>query len=189
MDEMVPLAVCMQNGEVTGLSEDDESAMYYATICQLKSANFHHYEISNFCQRGYASRHNLNYWEAGDYLGLGAGAVSFKAGQRYRNIPQVDQYTQNLLIQDAHPPREIMESLEGLELWIDAMLMGLRMIQGINTVTFIERFGIDPIKTFAKAVTDSLEEGLMEYVPPWLRLTSRGYFLSNRVFVRIMEAI
>lgn len=187
MDETVPLAVRVQNGEMVGLPEEDEAEMYYTTIHQLISAGYQHYEISNFCRPGFASRHNLNYWEAGEYLGLGAGAVSFKVGQRYRNLPRIDQYMQNLLIQHRPPPREVMESLEGIELSIDAILMGLRMIQGINVKEFTERFGLDPMTTFTKAITESQKEGLVEYHTPWLRLTSRGYFLSNRVFVRIME--
>ena len=188
MDEMVPLAVRLHNQELAGLSEEDESEMYYVANRYLKSAGYQHYEISNFCRPGAASRHNLNYWEAGEYLGIGAGAVSFKGGQRYRNLPQIEQYTQNLLIQHRDPPREVMESLEGMELGIDAMIMGLRMTRGVNVEEFEQRFRIRPLKTFANAIKKSREEGLLEFDYPWLRLTSQGYFLSNRVFVRIMES-
>lgn len=188
MDEMVPLAVRLSNKEIEGLTEEDEAAMYYAAIRHLKSAGYHHYEISNFCRPGAASRHNLNYWEAGEYLGIGAGAVSFQDGRRYRNIPQISQYIQNLLSEHHDPPREVMETMEGIELGIDAMIMGLRMTRGVNIQEFANRFEIDPLTVFQNAISKSCQEGLLEFNAPWLRLTYKGYFLSNRVFVRILES-
>ncbi len=187
MDEMVPLALRIQDGEIESLSEEDEADMYYLAIHSLKRAGYLHYEISNFCQPGYASRHNLTYWEAGEYLGIGAGAVTFKGGQRYRNLPRIDQYSQSLLVKETSPPREILEVLVGLELAIDAMMMGLRTMRGINIEKFAERFRIDPMVIFGKAITESIKEGLLELNEPWLKLTPRGYFLSNRVFLRLME--
>lgn len=188
MDEMVPLAVRLQNKEIEGLSEEDEAAMYYSAINHLKNAGYHHYEISNFCRPGSESRHNLNYWEAGEYLGIGAGAVSFQNGRRYRNIPEISQYIRSLVYERHDPPREVMESMEGTELGIDAMIMGLRMTCGVNVPEFANRFGIDPLVVFQNAISKSCEEGLLEFSYPWLRLTSKGYFLSNRVYVRIMES-
>lgn len=190
MDEKVPLALRLQKGEISALPEEDESDMYYAAVDHLRHAGYQHYEISNFCRPGASCRHNLNYWEAGDYLGLGAGAVSFKGGVRYRNLPQIQQYIENLLSKDREPPREVMESLTSREqLGCDAMIMGLRMTRGINVDEFEKRFGLRPLTAFADAVEKSREEGLLEYGHPWLRLTRQGYFLSNRVFVRILDAI
>ncbi len=190
MEETVPLALRLQKGEVSALPEEDESDMYYAAVDLLKHEGYQHYEISNFCRPGRACRHNLNYWEAGDYLGLGAGAVSFKGGVRYRNLPQIRQYIENLLSKGQEPPREVMESLTSRDqAGCDAMIMGLRMTRGVNVDEFEKRFGLQPLAVFADALEKSREEGLLEYNHPWLRLTRRGYFLSNRVFVRILDAI
>ncbi|MGE5544271.1 MAG: oxygen-independent coproporphyrinogen III oxidase, partial [Bacillota bacterium] len=71
---------------------------------------------------------------------------------------------------------------------IDAMIMGLRMTRGVNVQEFEERFGIKPLTVFENAIKKSQEENLLEFESPWLRLTRPGYFLSNRVFVRIMES-
>ena len=51
--------------------------MYYAALEKMKAHGYVHYEISNFAKRGYESVHNLNYWDRGEYLGVGAGAHSF----------------------------------------------------------------------------------------------------------------
>ena len=188
MEEMVPLALRLQKGEVAALPEEEESDMYYAAVNRL-SMQVINTTIPNFC-RPAACRHNLNYWEAGDYLGIGAGAVSFRGGVRYRNLPEIRQYIRSLLYQDRDPPREVMESLISKEqLGCDAMIMGLRMTQGVNADEFEKRFGLQPLTVFAAALQQSREEGLLEYDHPWLRLTRRGYFLSNRVFVRLLEAI
>ncbi len=190
MEETVPLALRLQKGELSALPEEDEADMYYAAVSCLEHAGYQHYEISNFCRPEAACRHNLNYWEAGDYLGIGAGAVSFRGGVRYRNLPEIRQYIRSLLYQDRDPPREVMESLISKEqLGCDAMIMGLRMTQGVNADEFEKRFGLQPLTVFAAALQQSREEGLLEYDHPWLRLTRRGYFLSNRVFVRLLEAI
>ena len=71
---------------------------------------------------------------------------------------------------------------------IDAMIMGLRMTRGVNIQEFANRFEIDPLTVFQNAISKSCQEGLLEFNAPWLQLTSKGYFLSNQVFVRILES-
>ncbi len=61
--------------------------MYYAALEKMKAHGYLHYEISNFAKPGYESVHNLNYWDRGEYLGVGAGAHSFFKGNRTGNMP------------------------------------------------------------------------------------------------------
>ncbi len=69
--------------------------MYYHTIDRLAKAGYRHYEISNFAKTGFECRHNLNYWDRGQYLGIGAGAHSFigeqknRERERYRQVYRV----------------------------------------------------------------------------------------------------
>ncbi|NLB17485.1 MAG: radical SAM family heme chaperone HemW [Syntrophomonadaceae bacterium] len=188
MEETVPLATDIKKGRWQSMSEEEEADMYYAMLSFLRANNYQHYEISNFCTPGLSSRHNLNYWEGGSYIGLGAGAVSFWEGQRYQNIPDINSYIENLS-QGSYPPRQVLESLEGIALAVDAMIMGLRMTRGINITNLSCRLGLDIMELFHQPINIGAEEGLLELNGPWLRLTQRGYFLSNRVFVQMLDVL
>ncbi|HEX9787636.1 MAG TPA: radical SAM family heme chaperone HemW, partial [Candidatus Binatia bacterium] len=65
-------------GRMKSLSEDEEIAMAELIETKCSGAGLSRYEISNYSRRGWHSRHNVNYWRGGDYLGLGAGAHSYK---------------------------------------------------------------------------------------------------------------
>ena len=65
--------------------EDAVMAMFELAQEVLSANGYRQYEISNYCRRGFACVHNINYWENGSYLGLGAGAVSCFSGVRIKN--------------------------------------------------------------------------------------------------------
>ncbi len=65
-------------GRMKSLGEEEEIAMAEMIQEKLSGAGLSRYEISNYARRGWHSRHNVNYWRSGDYLGLGAGAHSYR---------------------------------------------------------------------------------------------------------------
>ena len=69
--------------------------MYYDGLDYLQGEGYQHYEISNFSRPDYACRHNLIYWQAYEYLGLGAGAVTFRDAQRSMNRAELMTYLNN----------------------------------------------------------------------------------------------
>lgn len=181
MDENVPLARLIAEGSLKGLSEDEEAELYEVTIETLAENGFHHYEIANFALPGRECRHNLNYWRQGEYLGLGPGAVSFIDGRRYRNIPDVRAYIENLS-SGISPPREELETMGERELAAEALMLGLRMTAGVDVEKFEERFGVSVFERFCEAIRKGLEDGLLEYQKPILKLARKGLFLSNSIF-------
>jgi len=75
------------------LNNDDQSAEYFKfVIGSLETNNFHQYEISNFAKPKKESIHNLNYWQGGDYIGLGIGAHSHQEGKRAWNVSKLSDY-------------------------------------------------------------------------------------------------
>lgn len=187
LEPEVPLAVQVERGDITMSGEDLEADMYYRAVDLLTTAGFEHYELSNFARPGFRCRHNVNYWKAGSYLGLGAGAVSCSGGRRWQNLPDVADYIQRLT-RSAKPAAELLERMNPDEIAVDAIILGLRMIEGIDTEDYRQRFGINPLEHFAVAILSGVEAGLLEYSPPFLKLTRRGYFLSNRVFREFMTS-
>ena len=106
-------------------------AMDQAAQAILSDAGYDQYEISNYAKPGFACRHNLLYWTNGDYLGLGPSAQSFVQGVRFGNVANLTAYQEELalgrlLIQDR-------TSLTKEEQLRDAVIFGLRLVQGIPT--------------------------------------------------------
>ena len=71
-------------GQLTMPPDDFQRELFEITINTLTGAGYEHYEISNYAKPGKQSRHNLNYWVNGEYIGLGAGASSTFNGERYQ---------------------------------------------------------------------------------------------------------
>ena len=118
------------------LLDDDETAAQEDEIREfLQSRGFYRYEISNFAQKGFESRHNLLYWSYGSWLGIGAGAASFiaKTGLHSRYADDVKAFIEGSGLSSYRPTET--------ELAEEFLLMGLRKKDGININDFNELFG------------------------------------------------
>lgn len=97
----------------------------------LRRAGFQRYEISNYAKPGYLCRHNLLYWTDGAYLGLGPSAQSYVNGSRFGNVANVMAY--NSALSENRLPVQAYTELSDHERLRDAVVFGLRLIQGIPT--------------------------------------------------------
>jgi len=95
----------------------------------LADAGYERYEVSNYATAGYACRHNLLYWTDGEYLGLGPSAQSYLDGTRFGNVADFDAYDISLAANRL--PIEERVTLSEKEQLRDAVIFGLRLIQGI----------------------------------------------------------
>lgn len=167
-------------GSAGSFSEDTEYQMYSETIELLKSEGYIHYEISNFCLPGFECRHNLNYWENGEYLGLGVAAASHLNGGRRKNTLDLNKYLSdpvNSAKKERHSKKnEISET----------MFMGLRLIKGINLNSFKKRFGAPLGSLFRKEIKELTAKELVELTGSHLKLTDKGLFLANEVFEKFV---
>lgn len=168
---------------------------YEWTRDYLASAGYRQYELSNWARPGYECRHNLVYWQADPYLGMGAGAHSFFAGQRFANVDAPNRYVE--LVNASYEERQAtgggtLHQIKGGEtpdealLRADAMILGLRLIEGVSTAGFKARFGMTPRQEFGPAIERHLGIGLLEQAGDRLRLTPRGQLLANEVFVDLL---
>ena len=171
---------------------------YEWTRDRLAEAGYEQYEVSNWSKPGRACRHNLVYWRAEAYLGLGAGAHSFFAGRRFANVDAPNRYVEAVresTAERASTGGGTLHQIAGGEtpdeatLRADAMILGLRLVEGVSTLEFTARFGVTPEAAFGDAISRHLANGLLERVTPEgdrLRLTRRGMFLANEVFVDLL---
>ncbi|HET8917020.1 MAG TPA: radical SAM family heme chaperone HemW [Candidatus Binatia bacterium] len=190
IEEGTPFHHEYRSGRIRLLSEDQEIAMAELIEQRLSDAGLQRYEISNYARPGFHSRHNLNYWQSGDYLGIGAGAHSHKRvanhgiyGQRWWN--------------EKHPARYMSKISESGQAVIDAeesdlsraageyMFSGLRLMEGISLKAFSVRFGKNILALYPQ-ISGWVSEGFMETEGEWLRLTHRGILVANSIFVHFV---
>jgi oxygen-independent coproporphyrinogen-3 oxidase len=164
---------------------DDEvvAAMYESAVETLNKASYEQYEISNFSLRGYECRHNLNYWDRGECLGLGPGAWSFISGTRSANISDTVKYTQRL-----SGGRSIIDARETIGLLPSAretILLGLRTRKGLDLVRFKREFGADLLRQLERNAMPLRDAGILSLAEGRLRLTDSGILLSNEALARL----
>jgi oxygen-independent coproporphyrinogen-3 oxidase len=158
------------------LPEHDTCADMQRTVEEtLRCAGFEHYETSAFARPGRRCRHNLNYWEFGDYLGIGAGA--------HGKLSFSDRVTRH---EQRKQPRDYLKSIAGAEnktvaareLPFEFMLNALRLVEGFPPALFAARTGLATTVVEAK-LRQAVEKGLLERTAERIRPTERGRAFLN----------
>jgi oxygen-independent coproporphyrinogen-3 oxidase len=166
--------------EPAAFADDTREADLYAlAIATLGGAGFEHYEISNFARPGRRCAHNENYWRNGDYLGLGVGAASYRAGVRSVHTRDRETYVAAALAGDSIPGET--ETLAGDARLGEAIMLALRTREGVDTRAFRERYGVDVRERYRSAIERMEADGLLQSGVAFVRLTERGRFVANDV--------
>ncbi|WP_455389677.1 radical SAM family heme chaperone HemW [Petrachloros mirabilis] len=131
VEEGTRLAHDIRHHRVQAPDDSIQVAMDQTAQSMLNDAGYQQYEISNYAKPGFACRHNLLYWTHGDYLGLGPSAQSLVNGVRFGNVANLTSY-QTALAQQTLPTQDesVLTKEEQLR---DAVIFGLRLVQGIPT--------------------------------------------------------
>ena len=164
--------------------EEIQLEMFQATIEILPSAGYYQYEISNFARPGFESKHNLNYWDNGEYLGLGAGASSYLNGERFKNTNLPSRYIRE--VQAGGAAVESTEKLDLLHAMGETIMLGLRRLKGIPIEEFENRFQISFQKVYGKVIDPLLEEGLITLNQNRMALSREGIFLADSVILNFL---
>ena len=158
--------------ETLNLPDDDAQADMYLAACEaLEQKGYFQYEISNFALGGYVSRHNIKYWDCGEYLGFGPAAHSFFDGRRFFYPRSLEKY-----IAGTQPVQDgTGGSLE------EYVMLRLRLTAGIKEAELLRRYGVG-FSHFDAGVLSSLEgAGLLKAASGCLSLTRKGFLVSNAV--------
>ncbi len=160
--------------------EDTAAAMHERIEERMTGAGYEHYEVSAYARPGRMCRHNLNYWQFGDYLGIGAGAhskISFPGRiLRQARLRQPAGYIEGAL--RGAPLAESAEVRRG-DLAFEFMLNGLRLNAGVPVRLFTERTGL-PMSALEPALQKAEERGLLQTVIERIAPTDLGRrFLSD----------
>lgn len=169
-----PLTRAIQNGELKELDEDFANVMYDYTVDFLQKNGYSRYEISNFAIPGFESLHNLNYWQRGQYLGLGLASHSFLNGFHWQNTDILSTYINNPTncIQDVE-----QENIHTAKL--ETIMLALRTTKGLDITKFNAKFGTDFMQDYQSILNELLEQGLITIQDNILNITD--YNLSNSI--------
>lgn len=174
LEEGTPL---YRNQHKYSFPDEDLTADLYLQLCgSLNSAGIFQYEISNFAKAGFESRHNLKYWSCEEYLGLGPSAHSFINGKRFYFERDIQSFLDNT------PP---LPDGDGGSFEEYAML-SLRLTKGLQSRAVRERFGFDIPKEMLKKAETLSQNGLVIRDENGIRLTEKGFLLSNSVLAELL---
>lgn len=180
VEEGTPFADWYQEGRFSMPDEELDRSMYHWARKTLQRTGYHQYEISNFAKEKKECRHNLVYWRAEEYIGLGLGAHSYFQGTRYHNTYDLKTYIRargNL-----GEIREDFEPYERRKAYEEYMFLGLRLLEGVSEGAFLQRFGCSLQEIYGVQIQKLIQSKLIKQEGERVRLTKRGLDLSNLVF-------
>jgi oxygen-independent coproporphyrinogen-3 oxidase len=174
IEPSTPLGRKVQSGAVPAPDGDLQADMF-ALACELfREAGYGHYEVSNWAKAGFECVHNLGYWERRPYLGLGAGAHSYRDDRRWWNTRPPEEYMARIEVREL--PIGGDECLEPSDAYLEEVFLRLRTLEGLPA-SWVEDDKADPF----------LGSGLLERRDGTLVPTERGMLLLNELVLGLVR--
>ena len=181
-EEGTAFGLKLKRGQLAEVSEDESLKQFEILTAWAKTAKFEHYEISNFAQPGFRSRHNSSYWNRTIYLGIGPAAHSYNRTTRSWNTANTAEYIKGIESAKCVFGKEV---LSAADIFNDYVITALRTSSGID-MEYLEREQPQQMVDYLKNQAESfLKAGKLEYAGSHLKLTHSGIFVSDE----IMEAL
>ena len=153
-------------------------------MTRLSELGFAQYEISNYAKPNGKCLHNLSTWNMAEWLGFGPAGASQFASKRFRNTPDFNKWLNG--IKSKSPNLEDIVQLNDDELFADALIFGLRMIDGINLSTLCARFPNANYSKYLPTIDFLANENLLEKSENKIKLTARGRLVADAIAVELL---
>ncbi len=150
----------------------------------LPELGFNQYEISNYSKPNAQCLHNISTWNMAEWLGMGAAAASQINRQRFRNVPDFDKWRNSVWTNN--PERIDIVNLDDDEIFSDALIFGLRMVEGVDISTLKKRFPNADTTKYTETLDFLANENLLEKSGDKLKLTSRGRLIADAIAVELL---
>ena len=168
------------SGEAVLPDDDLVNEMQRMAVQRLAEQGFARYEISNVAAPGHESRHNLTYWQDGDYLGLGSAAHSLVENERFSNPPELARYLAGERMCE-RTERSLRDHRE------EVLMLSTRTLRGLDLARWQAEFGEDFVQGHARQLRKLESYGLIEIEGGFLRLTPVGLELQDSVVLELMD--
>ena len=179
-EEGTPIFSNYLNGDLP--DEDTVAELYEFGVENLRKRGFLRYEVSNFAKDGKISRHNLNYWQRGEYIGFGVAASSHIANRRFTNTSVIDEYVKCII--SGHFAEISSDEVVGDEIRAEYVMLGLRTEYGIDATEFNELFG----KPFEVVFADALKRNgkYLDISGGRIRIRPEYLYVQNSIIIEFM---
>jgi oxygen-independent coproporphyrinogen-3 oxidase len=164
--------------------DDDAADMYLEGLARLDAAGYAQYEISNVARAGHRSRHNLKYWQSGDWRGFGCGAHSTVAGVRWKNVSSTADYIER--VSRGEDVAQDVQKLSSQARVEEALFTGLRLTDGVDRGAFFLRWDIDPWVAYRDSLEAALEAGHVWHDRNTFGFTRSGMLVANEVLAHFV---
>ena len=164
------------------LPDEDICAQMYMCICnELKDFGYIHYEISNFAQNGYESKHNMAYWQCKEYYGFGVAAHGYLNKIRYKNTDNLKEYFCN-----PHK-KEILSVNSDDDILEEKIFLGLRTSDGVNFNEIKSMFNINLYEKHKNFFDELVQNGHGKIRNNSFFLTEKGFLVSNYIMAKLIS--
>jgi oxygen-independent coproporphyrinogen-3 oxidase len=167
-------------GALLEVDDETQRAMFEYAIDRLAESGYEQYEVSNYARAGHRCRHNENYWLAGPYYAAGPGAARYIGNCRETNHRSTTTYLRRVL--GGQSPVAHRELLSPQEQAREALVLGLRRLDGVRRAAFQQRFGISVDQLAGEPLRRFAAWGLLHDDGPSIRLTRDGLLVSDSLW-------
>jgi oxygen-independent coproporphyrinogen-3 oxidase len=170
------------------LDTDTAAALFELTLAMTTAGGLPAYEISNHARRGAESRHNLTYWRYGDYAGVGPGAHGRRLGMRTARHKKPENFLRAVRRNGSGIAEEAL--LSPIEAADEALVMGLRLSEGVDAGVIAERFGLASVVDWVR-VERLVASGHVQRDGERIALTAKGQLLLDHILgeIAVVEPI
>jgi oxygen-independent coproporphyrinogen-3 oxidase len=186
IEERTPFYRRQQRGQLVIPDEEAQAGMFERAEQLLTAAGYVHYEISNYALPGWRSRHNLHYWQHGEYLGFGAGAHAYLDGYRRENERLPWRYIR--AIAESGSAACAPEFIDRERRIHEGLMVGLRLREGIDLEAFAHTYGVRLETAYAEPIAELTQAGYLQVANGHLRLSDRGRLVADAVLNRLVAA-
>lgn len=183
-EEGTTLFKLLNQNKVKTIDEETSLTMYNMLIDKLSSAGYEQYEISNFAQHEFQSKHNSSYWHDIPYIGIGASAHSYDIKSRRWNVSDITKYISSIESYTLPFEEEIIDKNTKYD---DLITTAMRTREGIDTEKLKIDFGNDLYTYFMNEADKHINNGTLQNVNGRISLTRKGLFVSDDIMSDLMH--
>lgn len=180
-EDGTPIYTDYLNGELP--DNDEVAALYDAGYKRLKELGFCRYEVSNFCRRGKESRHNLNYWRRGEYIGFGVSASSCLKNVRFTNTFDLDEYFKCIFTE--HLPVINSEEIDEEGQKFEYIMLALRTAAGLDAFEYKKLFKSDFFEEHKSALKKVAR--YLDVDGDSVKIKDEYLFVQNSIIIEFLE--
>lgn len=181
VEDGTPIYTDYLNGELP--DSDEVAELYEYGKGLLEEKGYARYEISNFAKKGFESKHNLNYWKRGEYIGFGVSASSFMKGKRFTNTFSLDEYMKCII--SGFYPAVTCEEVSILDAKFEFVMLALRTLAGLNVKEYEKAFSSNFEEDYGYAIEKAAK--YLEKQGDVYKIKDEYLYVQNTVLMYFME--